>query len=549
MLGRVLSIAVPVAFVLSCAPHLSGQSVAKVPTRDTEASIGAGAGIGDSWHPDQYRDRLTGQISNWMATSVKGDAGGEFEIRAYCSRTEVLGIYIHSTAGAGSPQIASGMNHCTSVRYKVGSNPEMETKSCRSDGALAIVFLPDLEQQEDTNANLLNAFVRVFEPGGPQSESDRRWHDDLSRQYQNNQALKDMTAAAGRVAGLLRIDEVAAADSIRVEVPMTNLENTIVEVDPQDPAFKNYVAGCMTPKPPSRPVPLAPAIKPVSAVISELATLKGEDGYLFGKEAAPAQLSGTADAIAAQIPQAIRDAAVARGLEPQPYTKDSACAAYIVRTCSRISKKMVKDATDKNMVFFNLMGGRYPDYCTGSKDVSELVRPYNGEPRRHVTVQISQDTPATVAWNPDLPFALKINFAPIPSDDAKTRPVVAHPTSTSLNESMRNGQSFYQTMYGIALASVAPSSVKNDTPKPPLHNPTADDPCIGGDLLREFTVGQDGLAIHDSLNGPVTETIPAGTKVAITSIMPNGRIEVATLAAGGRSYMRGFVSPDFVLAP
>lgn len=548
MVSRVLTITVSGTMLLLCGSNLSGHADATVLAEGAQSAATAEVGIRDAWHPDEYRDRQSGKLSNWIATSARGDAGGEFEVRAYCSRTEDLGIYVHSTAGTGSPQIASETNGCTSVRYRVGSNPDAEAMSCRNDGVLAIVFLPDLEQQGQMNAGLLDAFGRLFEPQGPQTESDRRWHDDMSRQYQNNQAIKDLTAAMGKVAGFLRIDEVAVADSLRVEVPLTNGETTIVEVHPQDPVFKNYIATCLSPKPPPRPVPAPPVIKPVSEVQSELATLKGEDGYLFGKDQTAAQLSGTGDEVAAQIPKAIHDAAVARGLEPEVYAKDSACVAHIVKTCSRISKKMVKDATNRDMVFFSLMGGRYGDYCAGSKDVSELVRPYNDETRRHLIVQVSQDTPA-MAWNPDLPFTLKVDFAPIPSDDAKTRPVVAHQTSVALDQSVRNAQSFYQTMYEATLATVTPVSNPANTHKLPLHTPMADDPCVGGDLLREFTVGPGGLAIRDQFKGPVTATIPAGTTVAVTFIAGDGRVRVTTLAAGGPSDMSGFVSPDSVPAP
>jgi hypothetical protein len=99
------------------------------------------------WTPLVSEDALNGVIRDEVAAfSVPGNPSGSFSVTSFCERGLGLAFYIRPNPQ--TPAIARNYRSCTTTRVQVGSGDDTEMDSCRPDDIVALVFSPDMKQQQ-----------------------------------------------------------------------------------------------------------------------------------------------------------------------------------------------------------------------------------------------------------------------------------------------------------------------------------------------------------------------------------------------------------------
>ena len=196
------------------------------------------------------------------------------------------------------------------------------------------------------------------------------------------------------------VEQAVRAHTILVELTLDDDSKEILEIHPQDPAFKAYVAKCPISAAATSANPSAAA--PTSGLRdtgtrdasgNPIVTYPGDtrmidshgnlyepgpthstNGFIFGTAATreSRKYNGTVDGFATALPGIVQSAAAASGMPGQNYEKEVAFIADAVRTCAGITPQMAAGIQYYGMENVAKLGDPYK-VCFGMQNVSNKV--------------------------------------------------------------------------------------------------------------------------------------------------------------------------------
>ncbi len=222
----------------------------------------------------------------------------------------------------------------------------------------------------------------------------------------DNPAMKMLMNLFGEAAEMsdptiATIDEAMRANSIQLALPLSDRSAFPVTIHPQEPSFRKFVAACNAEFPPPPPPVVVPS--PADKFAAEQQRLRSQ---LPPPPHYP-QHNGTAEGFASAFPKLLAQAALAHGLDPHDYEKETQYIIDTIRTCAQITPQMAASVRDRyGRVLLGKLGEQYK-FCQSGASASDQVKQWNQQTERGITFRIA---PADFTWQNVRGFQVQATF-------------------------------------------------------------------------------------------------------------------------------------------
>ena len=252
-------------------------------------------------------------------------------------------------------------------QFSYHSSPQLELKRIqgRPFGFFGETVVPPLVANVRTN---MDGHVSQLQVQSPYTNAISLRISHLQAEPTRN---RERFAMLNPEAKFWAIEPVLQARSIRVELPLANGDAPIVEISPQEPAFRQFASRCYG----------ASHERPGS----------GASAAPGASNQRPAiQHFSTADEFAAAFPELLRQASSRIGLDPAQYEKESRFVINAVKICSELTIPMAKaiEGTNPNGLPMQGDGGKYATCYQGVELVSQKVNSGGRPAERGITLLV-----------------------------------------------------------------------------------------------------------------------------------------------------------------
>lgn len=289
----------------------------------------------EKWELVPHEDRLTHDKTSRPGTDVTGDRGGRFHLQAACASHTALDLFISTDAGL-SPD-------CEKVRILIdGKLVERGHFQCdQPDGIDRFIFYGDMTEAINQTAGLYGSVFSAIVPDAKSKEVIQDTQKAVQSPNPLTQAANQGAMASLRAAGVAVMSDVVNAQSVKFEMPFAKGGASIIELHPQEPTFKNYVAGCgPAPVPAAREHPASTLGSGPTSGDAINSTLKGPT-----EKRAARTYRGNLDGFIAALPGYLQRAAAGIGAPERNYSDEISYIAAAAQRCASISPQAAASVT------------------------------------------------------------------------------------------------------------------------------------------------------------------------------------------------------------
>jgi hypothetical protein len=214
-------------------------------------------GASEVWTLQQINDKMADTTITVAKAEIHGEHGGVLEAVAHCTNDLSLELYI-APLTPGLAFKRSGGNDtgffrspaCAVFQVRAGSNAvvQMGSKLCDDDVNAELFFPGDAVTLARAHYSALGSLIA---PGSGEDEESKRLSkagadtSDMMAQIAGHFAPQIKTMEA--IAGIIAMPEVVSANFLRIQIPFSDGEQPIIEIHPQSPVLKSYLAKCSPP--------------------------------------------------------------------------------------------------------------------------------------------------------------------------------------------------------------------------------------------------------------------------------------------------------------
>lgn len=222
-----------------------------------------------TWEVRESTNPLTDEVRKVVTAKLRGKPEGEFQVTAICDDDSAIGFFISNrseglvlkrspvaqsmsttkTFGGGQIGSISAPQSCVMMKVRVSTGPvnEYASQVCEDDDRALLVFLGNLadkaREQWHTVGKAIGAGAHAMGNDLGAAQVDILSYGLGEFTASLTRGISPMMSALG----VPQMPDVLKASSMRIQLPFTNGDTSVIEIDPQDPTFRAYTARCVAP--------------------------------------------------------------------------------------------------------------------------------------------------------------------------------------------------------------------------------------------------------------------------------------------------------------